>query len=116
MRLIPPTAWPSLGRGTAKCDVVGVGVASVGAGLGGILLQSLSGLTVDKLANRVGYATAYHSVFVGYGIVALIGLSIVLFVIGPLLKDKSLEIYVKNDLFHPEILMALGVMGMAAEC
>lgn len=70
------------------------GVASVGAGLGGVLFQSLSGLAIHKMASRFGYATAYHSVFAGYGIAALVGLSIVLFIMGPLLKDHSLETYV----------------------
>lgn len=70
------------------------GVASVGAGLGGAIFQSLSGVAIKKLSIGVGYASAYHWVFVGYGIAALIGLSIVLFLMGPLVKNASLQEYV----------------------
>jgi ACS family hexuronate transporter-like MFS transporter len=70
------------------------GVASVGAGLGGVIFQSLSGITVKNLSAAFDYATAYNAVFVGYGIMALIGLSIVLFLMGPLVKDKALQDYV----------------------
>jgi ACS family hexuronate transporter-like MFS transporter len=70
------------------------GVASVGAGLGGVIFQSLSGITVKNLSTAFDYATAYNAVFVGYGIMALIGLSIVLFLMGPLVKNKALQDYV----------------------
>jgi ACS family hexuronate transporter-like MFS transporter len=73
------------------------GLASVGAGLGGVVFQFLSGTAVSKLSVYSGYAAAYHSVFIAYGIVALIGLSIVLFVMGPLVKNEALEIYVETN-------------------
>lgn len=69
------------------------GIVSVGAGLGGAVFQSLSGLAVKQISSGSGYATAYHLVFAGYGIIALIGLSIVLFVMGPLDKNKKLYDY-----------------------
>jgi len=39
------------------------------------------------------YASAYNTVFVGYGIIALVGLAIVLFLMGPLVPDKVLHDY-----------------------
>jgi MFS transporter, ACS family, hexuronate transporter len=74
------------------------GLASVGAGLGGSLFQSLSGVTVDTLSKSHSYAMAYNTVFICYGVIALIGLSCVLFLTGPLQKDKHLEAYVNQDI------------------
>ncbi len=68
------------------------GVASVGAGLGGAVFQSLSGLAVKNISATAGYSVAYNTVFLGYGLLALIGLSIILFVMGPLIIDEKLQI------------------------
>jgi ACS family hexuronate transporter-like MFS transporter len=70
------------------------GLASVGAGLGGAIFQSLSGVAVKNLSTKYNYSIAYNTVFVGYGVLALIGLSMVLFVMGPLNKDIALQEYV----------------------
>jgi ACS family hexuronate transporter-like MFS transporter len=67
------------------------GLASVGSGLGGAFFQHASGLAVAHLRTTLGVAGAYHTVFVAYGVVALIGLAIVLFPLGPLTRDESLE-------------------------
>jgi ACS family hexuronate transporter-like MFS transporter len=67
------------------------GVASVGSGLGGFIFQGLSGEAVKTLSASSGYATAYNFVFLGYGVLAFIGLAIVLFVMGPLVKDEKLQ-------------------------
>jgi MFS transporter, ACS family, hexuronate transporter len=67
------------------------GLASVGAGLGGAIFQSVSGVTVKNLSESYNYSVAYNSVFIGYGVLALLGLSVVLFLMGPLVKDKKLE-------------------------
>lgn len=72
------------------------GVASVGAGLGGALFQALSGIAVKTLSEAHGHAVAYNYVFLGYGVMALIGLFIVLFVMGPLVKNRELSQYA-ND-------------------
>ena len=75
------------------------GVASVGAGFGGMLFQSLSGITVKNLSETYNYAVAYNTVFIGYGVLALVGLSIVLFLMGPLVRNADLQAYVeKNDI------------------
>lgn len=73
------------------------GIASVGAGLGGIIFQSLSGIAVKDISASYSYSIAYNSVFIGYGIMALAGLSIVLFVMGPLVKNETLYEYVSQN-------------------
>ena len=67
------------------------GLASMGSGLGGAIFQSLSGLAVSDLSKTYNYSTAYNAVFVGYGIMALIGIIIVLFFMGPLHKNVELQ-------------------------
>jgi ACS family hexuronate transporter-like MFS transporter len=67
------------------------GLASVGAGLGGAVFQHASGLTVARLRPALGVAGAYHAVFVAYGLVALVGLTLVLFPMGPLTRDETLR-------------------------
>ena len=71
------------------------GLASVGAGLGGAVFQSLSGITVKNLSESHSYSMAYNSVFIGYGVLALAGVCIVLFFMGPLVKDQRLHALVK---------------------
>jgi len=73
------------------------GIASVGAGFGGMIFQSLSGIAVKNLSTTYNYSIAYNTVFVGYGISALIGLSIVLFLMGPLVKNQELQAYVEKE-------------------
>lgn len=71
------------------------GVASVGAGLGGAVFQSLSGIVIVKIASTHSYSLAYNTVFVGYGFMALIAVFIILFAVGPLKKNVELEQYVE---------------------
>lgn len=71
------------------------GLASVGAGLGGMVFQSLSGITISKLSTAYNYATAYDVVFIAYGISALIALLIICLLAGPLKKDERL--FALND-------------------
>jgi ACS family hexuronate transporter-like MFS transporter len=73
------------------------GLASVGSGLGGAIFQSISGVTVKNFSDTYGYASAYNTVFIGYGVLALLGLCVVLFVIGPLVRDEELHAYVNQD-------------------
>lgn len=67
------------------------GIASVGSGLGGAIFQSLSGTAVKNLSTSHSYAFAYNAVFIGYGVIALVGLSIILFAIGPLKPNDELH-------------------------
>lgn len=73
------------------------GVASVGAGLGGAIFQSLSGFAVKNISEAHNYTIAYNTVFIGYGVMALIGLFIVLFLMGPLVKNQKLQQYVDEQ-------------------
>ena len=59
--------------------------------MGEAVFQFVSGVTVKNLSESYNYSVAYNSVFIGYGILALFGLAVVLFLMGPLLKDKKLE-------------------------
>ena len=74
------------------------GVASVGSGLGGAIFQSISGLTVKNLSAKFNYSVAYNVVFIGYGLLALIGISILLFMTGPLIRNKKLQEYVGQEI------------------
>ena len=74
------------------------GIASVGAGLGGVIFQSVSGVTIKNLSTHFDYTIAYNAVFIGYGLIALIGLAIVLFLTGPLVQNKDLQDYVDNGI------------------
>jgi len=73
------------------------GIASVGAGLGGVIFQSVSGVAIKNLSIHFDYAIAYNAVFIGYGLIALIGLAIVLFLTGPLVQNRDLHDYVYNE-------------------
>jgi ACS family hexuronate transporter-like MFS transporter len=73
------------------------GLASVGSGLGGVIFQSLSGVAIKNLSGHFNYTIAYGAVFIGYGIMALIGCAIVLFLIGPLVRNKELQEYVDSN-------------------
>jgi len=73
------------------------GLASVGAGLGGAIFQSLSGLTIKTFSTSHGYGYAYNILFIGFGVSCLIGLSIILFLMGPLVKNEKLHEYVLKN-------------------
>jgi MFS transporter, ACS family, hexuronate transporter len=73
------------------------GVASVGSGLGGAIFQSLSGVAVKSLSTKFNYSIAYSVVFVGYGLAALTGLIILLFMTGPLIRNKEMQDYVEHQ-------------------
>ncbi len=67
------------------------GLASVGSGLGGAIFQSLSGVAVKNLSTKFSYSIAYNAVFIGYGLMALTGMIILLFMTGPLVRNKELQ-------------------------
>jgi hypothetical protein len=41
------------------------------------------------LRTTIGVAGAYHTVFVAYGVLGLVGLTLVLFPMGPLTRDET---------------------------
>ena len=70
------------------------GLACIGNGIGGAIFQSLSGITLVYVAASYSSAVAYNVLFVGFGVLAMIGLFILLFLLGPLVKNKELQKYV----------------------
>ena len=73
------------------------GLASMGAGLGGAIYQSLSGVTLKSLSATHSHEYGYNVLFIGYGISCLIGLLIILFFMGPLKKNENLHEYVAAE-------------------
>lgn len=69
------------------------GMACVGTGLGGAVFQSVSGIVLKTYSLEKGYHYAYNLLFLGFGIVALVGLLIMLFLMGPLEPNKTLLRY-----------------------
>jgi len=74
------------------------GIASVGAGLGGVIFQAISGVAIKNLSTHFNYTIAYSTVFIGYGLIALIGLAIVIFLTGPIVHNKDLQAYVDQKI------------------
>lgn len=72
------------------------GLACVGTGLGGAVFQSLSGITLKSVSASHSYLVAYDVLFIGFGVIALIGLLIMLFLMGPLVKNDALHKYVES--------------------
>lgn len=71
------------------------GVGSVGTGIGGAIFQGLSGFILMKVAVSSSYVVGYNYLFLGYGVLALIGLVIILFLIGSFQKNEYLHRYVE---------------------
>lgn len=76
------------------------GLGCVGTGLGGAVFNFLSGriLAAETVTNS--YTHAYNYLFLGYGVLALIGLFIIWFFMGPLTKNEMLHDYVKSEPDH----------------
>jgi len=73
------------------------GLACVGTGLGGAIFQSLSGITLKSISASHSYTAAYNALFMGFGTIALVGLFIMLFWMGPLNKNEALHRYVNGE-------------------
>ncbi|MEO7535841.1 MAG: MFS transporter [Ferruginibacter sp.] len=69
------------------------GLACIGNGIGGAIFQSLSGITLKSVSTTSGYLTAYNILFLGFGILVVIGIIILLFFSGPFEKNKLLYEY-----------------------
>jgi MFS transporter, ACS family, hexuronate transporter len=80
---------------SASASVWGIGC--VGTGLGGALFQGLSGsiLTAMIVGNTSTYA--YNYLFLMYGTIALLGVLVVWFLMGPIQKDETLHAIVNNN-------------------
>jgi ACS family hexuronate transporter-like MFS transporter len=73
------------------------GLASIGSGLGGAIFQSLSGIAVKNLSARYNYFLAYNAVFIGYGLIALTGVALVVFMTGPLVPNREFHEYAEQN-------------------
>lgn len=71
------------------------GLACIGTGIGGAIFQSVSGLSLKFLKVSHSADSAYNVLFFMFGAAAVIGLIIQSFM-GPLVKNKELEEYVKS--------------------
>jgi ACS family hexuronate transporter-like MFS transporter len=72
------------------------GMACVGTGLGGAVFQSVSGIVLKNYSDSLGYDVAYSILFMGFGIVALIGLLVMLLFMGPLVPNQELHKYAQT--------------------
>lgn len=73
------------------------GLACIGNGIGGAIFQALSGLTLKTFSGSIGYVAAYNILFLGFGILVVIGMMILLFFSGPFEKNKSLYDYAEGE-------------------
>jgi ACS family hexuronate transporter-like MFS transporter len=73
------------------------GLSCIGNGIGGAIFQAVSGITLKHFSAAYGYAIAYNVLFVGFGVLAIIGVFVLLFLMGPLVPDKSLHAYVEAN-------------------
>jgi ACS family hexuronate transporter-like MFS transporter len=71
------------------------GLACIGTGLGGAIFQTVSGLSLKLLKVSHTTTSAYNVLFFMFGAAAVIGLIVQSFM-GPLVKNKDLEEYVKS--------------------
>ena len=73
------------------------GLSCIGNGIGGAIFQTLSGLTLITFSAKLGYAAAYHILFLGFGAMVVIGVLILLYLSGPFARDKALEEYANGE-------------------
>lgn len=73
------------------------GLACIGNGIGGAIFQSLSGITLKSFSKSSGYVAAYNILFLGFGILVVIGVCILLFLSGSFEKNKALHEYAEGE-------------------
>ena len=76
------------------------GIGCVGTGLGGALFQSLSGIMLGKF-NTTNILTGYNYLFMMYGAIAVIGMLVVWFLMGPIRKNENLHAIANNNTVSP---------------
>ena len=72
------------------------GLACIGNGIGGAIFQALSGITLKTFSASSGYIVAYNILFLGFGILVVIGVLILLFLSGPFVQNKTLYDYAEG--------------------
>ena len=73
------------------------GLGCIGTGLGGALFNFFSGRALTMVSVTENYQAGYNILFFGYGALALIGLLVVWFLMGPFTKNEALHAYVDAD-------------------
>ncbi|MGI8634072.1 MAG: MFS transporter [Segetibacter sp.] len=74
------------------------GLGCVGTGLGGALFNFLSGRSLSHVTSTThDYTAGYNTLFLGYGVLAVVGLLIVWFLMGPFIKNEELQKYVETS-------------------
>jgi len=74
------------------------GLGCIGTGLGGALFNFLSGRALTIVSVTENYQAGYNILFFGYGALALIGLLVVWFLMGPFTKNEALHAYVDGGI------------------
>ena len=74
---------------SASASVWGIGC--VGTGLGGALFQGLSGIVLTGVGTGHDTTYAYNYLFLMYGGIAVLGMLVVWFLMGPIQKDETLH-------------------------
>ena len=78
------------------------GLGSIGTGLGAAVFNFLSGRVLNTQSLQTGYRTAYNYLFMGYGLLAVLGVLVVIFLMGPLVKNEGLFSYAASSIPKPE--------------
>jgi ACS family hexuronate transporter-like MFS transporter len=73
------------------------GIGCVGTGLGGALFQALSGVTLTSFGANANHGAGYNYLFFMYGAIAIIGMLVVVFFMGPIKKDEALYAYAESE-------------------
>lgn len=73
------------------------GIGCVGTGLGGAVFNALSGKTLTIFGTGNHHAEAYNYLFFMYGAIAIIGMLVVWFLMGPITRDARLNAAHKID-------------------
>jgi ACS family hexuronate transporter-like MFS transporter len=73
------------------------GLACIGNGIGGAIFQSISGLTLKGFSKSLGYVSAYNILFLGFGVLVVIGMLILIFLSGSFDRNKELYEYADGD-------------------
>ena len=68
------------------------GIGCIGTGLGGAVFQSLSGITLSAFSSTNNLA-GYNYLFLMYGAIAIVGMLVVWFLMGPIRKNESIHAY-----------------------
>jgi ACS family hexuronate transporter-like MFS transporter len=73
------------------------GLGCIGTGLGGALFNFLSGRSLSLVTTTThDYTAGYDTLFLGYGVLAVIGLLVVWFLMGKFVKNEELHAYAES--------------------